>query len=357
MNENVEIYFKYENDGAYLEYQNFYLLGMSKFLLNKELWSNIHRVGFTPYLLNKFINLRNDQIIFKKLNVQSKKGNIDNQFCSKHDSHVGQYLFNYNGKMIKVAIDSHDKKDIRSEEILGWSDIYFKSNMWQSINYHYKVKPIVNGNGTIDYRKIRYLKRLQKNKRKKYDMVFISRIWGGIEHNIRIFEELSKINSNKVLIAIFPKGCKKNSKTIELINRLKFANVEYTFNTFPQNKIWQYHSNSKLNITRAGKHLCISWGMIDLLCLGSCILIDNDPYPNWPKSLKNKINFISLGINGNVDNDSGKDYEYSKIPEIVNKILNDPALQKSIRSNNINYFLKHCEPEMVAKYIIKTIYS
>ena len=140
------------------------------------------------------------------LTVSNLDGNSQGVNYTHHKTHVGQYIFQLkNGKHIKVAIDAHDHRDIRSEEILNWSDLYFKSNHWPSVEYPQKVRPIVNGNGMLTPERIDFLKSL-RNHKKTLDFIFIAQIWAGgdanVEHNIRLFENLAKVDCKSKILAV-----------------------------------------------------------------------------------------------------------------------------------------------------------
>jgi hypothetical protein len=243
---------------------------------------------------------------------------------------VGQYiLFNSTGIKIKFAIDSHDSRFIQSPEILNLSDIYFKSNFGRDIKYPDKVKPIVNGNGLLHPKDIEFLKTL-RNSEKKFDFTFISRIWGGREHNIRLFEHLAKIDCKKMLLAIFPSK-QNDMETNQFKARLDKAMVPWTYKEISKYELWNYLAQSRLVIIRAGKHLCIPWRMCDLLCMGASIVTDSVPYINWPVPLQLLKNFISLGINRPPNGSPAHIEEYHKINYIMEQILEQESLQQEIR--------------------------
>jgi hypothetical protein len=283
-------------------------------------------------------------------------------YYQRHNTFVSQYiLMPQNGKETKFAIDSHDSPKISSLDILDWSDYYFKSNMWHNIEYPSKVLPCVNGNGFISKDDIAYLS-TKRNSGKECDIAFISRIWGGREHNIRLFEQISRIDCKKTLLAIFTKvhDKKLSDETVSFKKRLDKCKVEWKEtrgieNVYKKKELWDILSQSRLVIVRAGKHLCIPWRMIDLLCLGSCIVYDTEPFPNWPVSIKQNDNFISLNLRRPINGDPAPNEDYEKIPELIENALGNQHLQNSIRKNNEMYFVNHASPHRVAMYVINTI--
>lgn len=340
-------------DGTYITYQNYYLLGLMQYFGEK----NIQFHPFSFKILRYLSKYWGRMSSFLKLNnVTSKLLQKAFPFYNRHNSHVGQYVMSFKsiGEEIRFAIDAHDHHEIRSQEILNWSDIYFKSNKWREIKYPKKVLPIVNGNGILSQDNINTLKSLRDAKKKKeFDLVFISRIWGGREHNVRLFEQLAKLDCRKYLLAIFTTGPYVNEEeTKEFQLRIEKAGVPWTYETIPQYQLWDYLAKSRLVVLRAGKHLCIPWRMLDLLCMGACIVYDSDPYPEWPYPLRNHENYVSLGINRPADTSEAPMDEYKKIPEIINKTLKNRTHQEKIRKNNIWYFDNYASTIKVADYIV-----
>ena len=330
----INIYFFKPLDKIYQRYQRYYNLSLNTYLNN-----------FNTKIIPFYKKIKNEKLIDTK------------SFVSRHDTYVGQYIlkFSENGKIIKFSIDTQDDHTIKSKEILEWSDIYFKSNKWDSIAYPKKVLPIINGNGILSNKRINYIKSLRIMKKRKFDLVFISRVWGGREHSIRLFENISKIKCSKYLLAIFTDFDKTQAMTKEYYNRLDKAGVPWTDKTLRIKRLWNYIANARISIIRAGKHLCIPWRMLDQLCIGTCFICDSDPFPKWPNPLQPNINYISLGIRRPKDGSEGPLEDYQKIPEIVNSILNNDNLQERIRQNNINYFEEYASPLKVGEYIINEV--
>ncbi len=335
----IVVNFFYPEDSTYWSYQRYYYLSLSKYL-----HKNNGKMKVFPQKTIKF-----------KRKSNSKKKNIL-KFYQRHDPFVGQYILRipFQEKEIKIAIDAHDTHEIKSKSILDWSDIYFKSNKWESANYPEKVLPIINGNGTLSLLKIKILQFLRRKKRKKFDVVFISRVWGGRQHNIRLFEKISKVNCKKYLLAIFTKFDKKLPETKEYQLRLDKAGVPWTYNTIYQGRLWYYMASSRILVIRAGKHLCIPWRMLDQLCMGACFVYDSIPYPKWPHPLQPNINYVNLGIKREPD-DIIPIEEYQKIPEIITHLLKNDELQQIIRINNAKYFDEYASPIKVGEYIIEEI--
>ncbi len=267
---------------------------------------------------------------------------------------VGCYTLQYNGKNINFAIDAHDLKDIVSPKALDWCDVYFKANKWNNENYADKVVPVVNGNGFLRNRHIKKLRKFRHTP-KKNDIVFISRIWGGVEHNVRLFEELAALPGRKRLVAIFVSGAASSGETEAAKKRLEQVGVECTYDLIPIRQLWEEMASSNIVVLRAGKHMCIPWRMIDLLCMGSCIVTDSDFYPEWPKRLQSGIHYVSAGLNRPANTSTASIEEFGKIRETIATLLKNTQEQTRLRENSAAYYDNHASPEMVGSYILSQL--
>lgn len=330
---NVSYYYPMD-DMEYLEYQKYYLYGLRE-------------KCFVKKITDEFVR------------DQKRPPPWTTNDSSSHSTHVGQYLFELrDGKKIRVAIDAHDHRNIRSERILEWADIYFKSNYWPEINYGNKVYPIVNGNSHLSVERAKKNKKL-RNSAKNLDLVFISRIWAGgdscLDHNIRIFEKISQIRAEIKLLAIFAGFDLGSADFLSASNRLTKAGVPWTFEYLGYESLMLLSAESECTLIRAGVSLCIPWRMVDLLSLGACIIVDNLPFPRWPHPLEVNKNYISLDINLDSNSLHAPDEDYEKIVEKIYSILQDHELQSSIRGNNQSYFDQYAHPEKVAEFILQKI--
>ncbi len=267
---------------------------------------------------------------------------------------TGCYSLRHGGREIRFAIDGHDLKDIVAPEALDWADIYFKANMWQTEAYPDKVVPIVNGNGFLRERHLQKLQRYRQTN-KTNDLIFISRIWGGVEHNVRLFEELAALPGKKRLVAIFVAGTAPSAETEAAVKRLEFAGVECTTDLFSIDQLWQEMAEARIVVLRAGKHMCIPWRMIDLLCMGSCIVSDADFYPQWPEKLVPGTHYISAGLQRPADTSAASPEEFAKLRETIEQLLGDKEKQKELRRNSAVYFDEHAAPEKVGAYILSQL--
>ncbi len=267
---------------------------------------------------------------------------------------VGCYTWHHHGKDIKFAIDAHDLQDIVSPRALEWCDLYFKANKWHNKQYPEKVVPIVNGNGFL---RQRHLARLQAMRHvpKTNDLLFISRVWGGVEHNVRVFEALAELPCKKRLMAILvaDPGCAAETEMAE--KRLQHAGVECTYDLIPIRKLWQETAAAKIIMLRAGKYMCIPWRMIDLLCMGACMVTDSDFNPLWPEPLQPDVHYAGAGIDRPEDTSSAPREEYGRITATVSALLDDEEKQHRLRRNGAAYFDNHAAPLRVGEYILSQL--
>ncbi|MEI8287842.1 MAG: hypothetical protein WCH99_00095 [Verrucomicrobiota bacterium] len=327
-------FFQPRQDPEYLAYQNYYLSGLREQL---------------P--LNRVLGAPGGSGRSRAAGLKS--------FSPAHATHVGQYVFWLrNGAQVKVAIDAHDHRNIRSPEILDWADLYFKSNRWPAMHYDPKVRPIVNGNGDLTDEKIRFLTGLRQAE-KVYDFVFVSRIWGGgdanVEHNLRLFEKLARVRANRKLLAIFIGFDPADPEFLAHRRRLEQAGVDWTFEHMDYRQLMLLSAQARCTVVRAGISLCIPWRMQDMLCLGACVVLDNHPQPAWPIPLADRQNYFSLDLAIQPDASPAPPQDYAGIVGKMNALLADSAGQQKIRESNRAYFDTVAHPRKVAEYLAHTV--
>ena len=276
-----------------------------------------------------------------------------------HITHVGQYIFQLkSGREIKVAIDAHDHRDIRSQAIYDWCDIYFKSNRWPSVDYGPKVLPIPTGNAGITLENCRYLKGL-RSAGKEWDLLFVGRIWAGgdanVEHNLRLFESLAKVKCKSKLLAVVFNFDKQSEEFQIIARRLNESGVEMTDGQIGYGDLMKMSAASKLVVLRAGISGCIAWRMVDMLGLGACLVLDCSPFPEWPQPLREEENFLNLGLRITPECGPAPDEDYDSIVSKVNSFLTNDGMLQRIGENNSRYFDKHSHPMRVADYILETV--
>lgn len=279
--------------------------------------------------------------------VRFKKTAASDAFA-QHITHVGQYIFQLkSGREIKVAIDAHDHRDIRSQAIHDWCDVYFKSNRWPGIDYDPKVLPIPTGNAGITLENCRYLKGL-RSAGKEWDLIFVGRIWAGgdanVEHNLRLFESLAKVKCKSKLLAVVFNFDKESDEFQIIARRLNEAGVEMTDRQIRYDDLMKMSADSKLVVLRAGISGCIAWRMVDMLAMGSCLVLDQAPFPAWPVPLLDGMNFLSLGLRITDDCRPAPEEDYARIPEMIRSFLHNHETRVRIESINREYFDQELKP-------------
>lgn len=346
-----KITIRYLNPGVEGRYQDYYLKGLSQLKSPK--------IKLKAHFIKKLTSLLSEKLPFRIKKVKLYKSIL---VLNKHPlspGHIGKYVLETKRKKINFVIDAHDVGELQAPGLLDWAKVYFKSNYWPIKNYPQKVKSIVNCNPfLLEGNMINKLRAL-RNSPKKWDVVFVAKIWGGAEHNIRLFEELSKVPGKKYLYVTLLSHCEE-----KYIKRLEKAKVPFGTKSIPANEFHKLLASAKLVIYRAGKYNCISWRMLDLLAMGACIVTDSIPIPQWPVPLQQNKNYLTFNINRSqvIGSDGksnlggpGKIEEYKAIPSILSKILNNQSIQKQISLNNAAYFDKYAQPSAVGRYIVDTL--
>lgn len=274
---------------------------------------------------------------------------------SQFHSAVGQYILKLkDGSEFNICIDGRDSGEISSYELLQWSDLYFKSNYWSAKSYPQNVFPIINGNPFV-LKKLSNLRSFRSGK-KMYDLCFIVRAWGGtkdvdgLEHNIRLLEEVSKVDCKKFILAYLVGGDIQRTA-----QRLDKHGIPYTNKPVPIGKLWKISAQSYLNIIRLGIFYCVPWRMIDMLAMGACPVLDHIPYTLWPQPLRQNINFFSLNLDVGPQQPLAPYGQYEAILAKIENWLSNSKYIENISNNNIDYFDKYIDPQRLGKYLIETI--
>jgi len=260
--------------------------------------------------------------------------------------HVGRY----EAGGVRFAIDAHDGREIRDPEALDWSDVYFKANLWPADDYGPTVRPLVNGNGLLDRRKIAHLRSL-RDALKEVDVAYVSNVWGGREHSLRVFERLAELDCTKDLLAVFPEGFPEE-ETLENMDRLRSKGIAVTRDPVRPRELWRRLARARLVPMRAGKHLCWSWRTTDLLAMGACIVFDALPPPRWPVPVEAGLQVADCGIDRPEDTEAALDHEYDSVPAELARLLASPDQQRALREGAARYFDEHAAPAPVARYVL-----
>ncbi len=266
---------------------------------------------------------------------------------------TGRYVARVGARTIRFAIDARDSSPIHDQEILEWSDAYFKANAWPELDYDDRVHPIVNGNGILSWRRIERLRTL-RGSRRDVDVAFVSRLWGGIEHNVRLFEVLARLDRRVVLQALIPRDADA-AALAEPIAQLRAAGVPVGTREIAPEELWRTLACARLVVLRPGAHLCVPWRTLDLLCMGACILLDSPFRPVWPEPIVPGVHYVDAGVNRPRDGSAAQPGEYEKIPDVIERVLADDDLQDGIRAASARYFDEHAAPDRVAGYVLQTL--
>jgi hypothetical protein len=278
--------------------------------------------------------------------VMQRLPGFERRFLSEAGAYVGQYVLDTGERHINIAIDAHDNRKIASGAILDWSDVYFKSNKWVSEKYPAKVMPLVNGNGLHTTRSLAFLKSLRETP-KEYDFVFISRFGAGIEHNLKLFKSLARLKCRKHLVAILYADQGHDA----YVDELEAAGITCVRRNLETVELWKILARTRINFLRLGAKYCVPWRMIDLLCLGSCIVIDRHPFADWPVPLRNLVNFVSCFARTSQPDAAG---DYECVLNTVERLLAEPEAVRDIANNNAAYFDRFAAPAPVAAHIVQT---
>lgn len=341
-------------------YQIYYHTGLRAVCPSYEIKINLIKTGKFPNLLRMIKNLKSTRLASIINPIANAIGSTiegrDKSFSGKFDSLVGEYELHFeDSKVIKFCIDASDSGAIRSNDLLNWSDFYFKTNYLLSTEYPKKVIPIINGSKPC-CENLKFLRQLRK-KQKKYDFTAIFRVWGGtnniegIEHNIRILEELNKIKSkNSLIIAILAAGDRRS-----LRKRLETQGIKVEDKLLPIKKIWELGAESKFSIQRLGVHYCMHWRFIDSIASGASIILDTHPKSIWPEPLKQGLHFESFGLNVGINSPLASDDDYKELPSKMQAFLSKPNLSNFLGTESQKYFDNHAAPNKVGEYIIKKL--
>jgi hypothetical protein len=264
---------------------------------------------------------------------------------------VGRYVCDG----VRFAIDGHDRREIKDPEALEWADVYFKANRWPRDAYDPKVMPVVNGNGLLDRGKIAHLRSL-RDAPKEVDLAYVSNVWGGREHSLRVFERLAELDCSKDLLAIFPEGFPPEEDA-ENMERLRALGIPVTRDPVAPRELWRRLARARLVPMRAGKHLCWSWRTIDLLAMGACIVFDALPPPRWPVPIEPGAQVAECGIARPADTEAAPEAEYDKVPATIEALLARPGEQRRLRVEAARYFDEHAASAQVARYVLAALAS
>jgi hypothetical protein len=332
-------YFPPRGLGRTAAYQRYYLLGL-------EETARVHWDG-PPLVARLFpgVDLK-FRLVYNRERARVSLG----RGSRGTEGFVGRYVVELDGASVRFAIDAHDARVVRDEGALAWSDLYFKSNRWAAVQYDTKVQPLVNGNGLLDRGRLELLRRLRGHDR-QVDVAFISNVYGGRSHVVRMFEKLAALPIRADLLAIFD-GADPDADAREMA-RLRSAGVPVSTRQLSPPELWARLARAEIVLLRSGRHGCVSWRLIDLLCMGACILIDAPLHSPWPVQLRDGWELADCGIDRAPDDRAAPDDEYDKLSARVMDLLERPALLEQLRGGAARYFDDHASPARVAEYVLQ----
>jgi hypothetical protein len=282
---------------------------------------------------------------------------------------VGRYLIRnlLNRTEKRVAIDVFDGGDVRDLLSYEWADIYFKNNMWPTLEYPQKVRPLLNGDGFLDKRKIAYLK-MFRNSKCECDLIYWAKIWEPwpsglpkgidvLEHQLRIFETLSEIKCNKKLLAIFPEEGLRYGNSGVCISRLNKRGIacQYGWGNITSDAFWKNLASARVVFLRSGDRLCISWRLVGLLCMGACVVFDGAPYPQWYEPIVSGIHYLDGECRLAPDFSLPEETAYGELKRKIESLLSDHEQIAFLKRNALHYYERFGSPRSVAEHIIRCV--
>jgi hypothetical protein len=275
---------------------------------------------------------------------------------------IGRYTFEFaNRAMLKVAIDTHDAREICDQAAYEWSDLYFKVSYWPRSSYGTKVRPLICGHGALDDARISRLVGMRDHAR-DLDLVLIAKLWPGkptsptywnpVEHLVRVFEILAKLKIRSHLCALVPPLSTAGPFPSHFLQRLANAGVAVKHSVSIE-ELWSATASSRLAFLRPGKHLGVSWRLIDHLAMGACTLCDRAPYPEWPQPLRVGRELLECECGIDEDESLPSNTDYERIADTVMDLLGDPRRADECRRSAAQYFDQYVTPSRIARHLVQ----
>lgn len=341
-------------------YQRYYLDGLKIIAKNSNIPLAHEITGEFPAILRLLASAKNiDRIKFIHPLLKTLEKSLirkDNSISGVPNSLVGEYVVELlNDKKVNFCIDAADTSELSSPNLSDWANVYFKTNFAIKNNYPKNVIPLINGSKFCSDN-LALLKSMRGFK-KEYDITAVLRVWGGtnstdgIEHNIRILEELNKIKSRKKIIAgVIVAGDKKKIK-----KRLESQGILVLDKLMPLKKVWELGPKSTFSFQRLGMHYCMHWRYIESLASGTAVILDTPPKNIWPKPLLRGSHYESFELGVNLDSPLASDKEYSEIAPKLDNFLSKSNLSANLKIHSANYFDNYASPERTADYILSEL--
>jgi len=97
--------------------------------------------------------------------------------------------------------------------------------------------------------------------------------WHPVEHLLLVFEILAHLKIRPLLWAIVPKS-HAHEFPQHYLNRLASSGINMMRTNVTVDELWTTTSATRLALLRPGKHLCVSWRMVDYLAMSACFVCD-----------------------------------------------------------------------------------
>jgi len=130
--------------------------------------------------------------------------------------------------------------------------------------------------------------------------------------------------------------------------------VHVTETNITVDELWAATSAARVAFLRPGKHLCVSWRMIDHLAMGACTVCDRAAYTQWPVPMRSGREFVNCEIGIDQDESLPAIGDYECISDTVMALVHDVDRAASVREASVAYFDRHVTPQRIARYLIET---
>ncbi len=343
-------------------YQRYYVAGLQMYLEKHGKDVNFYSLQRLPALQRALGRIRysaaierllgsRGEIVLRTLDQIPRLAGERRPLAGSFHKYVGQYTFGFNGNSVNVCIDAHDSGQLSSTQLVDWSTVYLKTNYWIGLSYPDQVSAFYNCNPLV-LSHLGHLRGLRRARR-KYDLCFVVRLWGGVnsveklEHNLRLIEAVSRFACRKYVLACLVVG------DFEAIaKRLDRQGIPWTTSRVPIRKLWKISSESRINLIRLGVEDCIPWRMTDLMAMGGCPVFDQPPVTLWPEQLLEDEHYLSLQAITPPGQPLADDKAYAEIPSRLDAMLSSPMPER-VRSGTSSYFDRFLHPLNIGRQIFE----
>ncbi|HEX3345705.1 MAG TPA: hypothetical protein VHS09_14075 [Polyangiaceae bacterium] len=264
---------------------------------------------------------------------------------------ASHYLITAGGRQVRVCVDADDDGGRIDEQVVDWSDVYFKTNYWPTLNYAPKIQPFVNADPLVIPQLDTF--RRYRSVPKEHDLCMVVRVWGGkdevegVEHNLRLIEAVARARCTKFLYAYLVAG-----DISAAARRLERQGIPCGTAPVPPARLWRISAASRLNVIRLGMHYCVPWRVTGALAIGSGIVLDRAPLTRWPEPLTAGMHYLALGTETDTSRPLATDAQYADIPGKIEAWLGDRPLAGRLGRNNADYYDRFVAPQQVGQLMV-----